>query len=99
MVYIDLLAKRQSQRIESRVSRCSVEQVGPAEYRVNCNEEGKTDKRVTLGLLGERGIAVCVDWESGKACEANRKEIPCCHAVKAYREFEGGVEQETKEAA
>lgn len=99
MVYLDLLAKRQSQRIESRVSRCSVEQVGPAEYRVNCNEEVKSDKRVTLGFLGERGIAVCVDWESGKACEANRNEKSCCHAVKVYREFESSVEQETKEAA
>lgn len=96
MVYIEQLQGRHSQRIESRVSHCSVEQVGPAEYRINCNQEGKTDKRVTLGLLGKRGIAVCKDWKSGKPCEANRNEGPCCHAVKAYREF---VEQETKEAA
>lgn len=94
MVYLDLLAKRQSQHIESRVSRCTVEQVGPAEYRVKCNQEGKSDKRVTLGFLGERGIAVCVDWVSGKDCEANRNERPCCHAVKVYREFEDGVESE-----
>ena len=99
MVYLEQLQGRQSQHIESRVARCSVEQVGPAEYRVKCNQEGKTDKRVTLGLLGERGIAVCVDWESGKDCEANRNERPCCHAVKVYREFEAGVEHETKEAA
>lgn len=94
MVYLEQLQGRQSQHIESRVSRCTVEQVGPAEYRINCNEEGKSDKRVTLGLLGERGIAVCVDWESGKPCQANRNEGPCCHAVKAYRHFESSVEKE-----
>lgn len=94
MVYIEKLQGRQSQHVESRVSHCTVEQVGPAEYRINCNQEGKTDKRVTLGLLGERGIAVCVDWESGAPCEANRNERPCCHAVAAYRHFESTVEQE-----
>lgn len=56
MIYLEQLQGRQSQHIESRVSRCSVEQTGPAEYRINCNEEGKTDKRVTLGLIGERGV-------------------------------------------
>lgn len=91
-----MIQGRQSQHIESRVSHCTVKQVGPAEYRINCNQEGKADKRVTLGLLGERGIAVCVDFYSNEPCRANANGIACAHGVAAYREF---VEKETKEAA
>lgn len=87
-VYIEQLQGRHSKHIESRVAKCSVEQVGPAEYRV---KEGESDKRVSLGLLGDRGIAVCKDFKTTKPCEANKNEMPCCHCVAAYRDFENSV--------
>lgn len=92
MVYIDQLTGKQSQHIENRVKNCSVEKTGPAEYRVSCDEPGKADRRVQFGLLGDRGIAVCTDWQTGKECDANKNKRPCCHAVKAFREFEKSIE-------
>lgn len=92
MVFIDQVSGRQSQHIEQRVKDCVVEQVGPAEYRVSFpDHEDKPDRRVTLGLLGDRGIAVCLDWITNAPCEANQNKRPCCHCVAAVREFASGI--------